>query len=105
MIRYEQAVAKWEADGSKGARPGIPAGPGHPHAPSTLWNGMIAPIVPYAIAGAIWYQGETNGSKERAPVYHRLFSTHDHRLAARVGPGRLPVPLRSARQFRQGRRE
>lgn len=74
MIRYEQAVAKWEANGSKGARPGIPAGPGHPHAPSTLWNGMIAPIVPYAIAGAIWYQGESNGSKERAPVYHRLFS-------------------------------
>ncbi|MFZ4986761.1 MAG: sialate O-acetylesterase [Blastocatellia bacterium] len=74
MIRYEQAVAKWEADGKKGARPGIPAGPGHPHAPSTLWNGMIAPLVSYGIAGAIWYQGETNGSKERAPVYHRLFS-------------------------------
>ena len=74
MIRYEQAVAKWEAGGGKGARPGIPAGPGHPHAPSTLWNGMIAPIVSYAIAGAIWYQGETNGSRERAPVYHRLFS-------------------------------
>jgi sialate O-acetylesterase len=36
---------------------------------------MIAPMVPYAIRGAIWYQGESNGSKERAPVYHRLFST------------------------------
>ena len=75
MLRYEQAVAKWEADGRKGARPGVPAGPGHPHAPSVLWNGMIAPLVPYAIAGAIWYQGESNGSKERATVYNRLFST------------------------------
>jgi sialate O-acetylesterase len=28
--------------------------------PSTLFNGMINPILPYAIKGAIWYQGETN---------------------------------------------
>jgi len=26
-----------------------------------LYNGMIAPLVPYAIRGAIWYQGESNG--------------------------------------------
>ncbi len=25
-----------------------------------LYNGMIAPVVPYAIRGAIWYQGESN---------------------------------------------
>ncbi|MDR0535881.1 MAG: sialate O-acetylesterase [Puniceicoccales bacterium] len=28
--------------------------------PSSLYNGMIAPLVPYAIRGAIWYQGESN---------------------------------------------
>jgi sialate O-acetylesterase len=28
--------------------------------PTTLYNGMIAPLVPYAIRGAIWYQGEAN---------------------------------------------
>jgi sialate O-acetylesterase len=27
---------------------------------TTLYNGMIAPLVPYAIRGAIWYQGEAN---------------------------------------------
>ena len=27
---------------------------------STLYNGMIAPLVPFAIRGAIWYQGESN---------------------------------------------
>jgi sialate O-acetylesterase len=27
---------------------------------STLYNGMIAPLVPFAIRGAIWYQGEAN---------------------------------------------
>ena len=27
---------------------------------SCLYNGMIAPLIPYAIRGAIWYQGESN---------------------------------------------
>lgn len=30
------------------------------HNPFVLYNGMIAPIIPYAIRGAIWYQGESN---------------------------------------------
>lgn len=28
--------------------------------PTTLYNGMIHPLVPYALRGAIWYQGESN---------------------------------------------
>ena len=28
--------------------------------PAVLYNGMIAPLIPYAIKGAIWYQGESN---------------------------------------------
>tara|TARA_B100000073_G_scaffold90695_1_gene71537 strand:- start:375 stop:2414 length:2040 start_codon:yes stop_codon:yes gene_type:complete len=28
--------------------------------PSTLFNSMIHPIIPYSIKGIIWYQGETN---------------------------------------------
>jgi sialate O-acetylesterase len=74
-VRHARAVAQWEANGKQGARPNPPAGPGHPHTPSGLWNGMIAPLVPYAIQGAIWYQGETNATIARAPHYHRLFST------------------------------
>jgi sialate O-acetylesterase len=30
------------------------------HTPVVLFNAMIAPLVPYAIKGAIWYQGESN---------------------------------------------
>jgi len=29
--------------------------------PCALYNGMIAPLVPFGIKGAIWYQGELNG--------------------------------------------
>jgi sialate O-acetylesterase len=39
--------------------------------PSNLWNGRIEPIMPYAIRGAIWYQGETNAG--RSYQYRELF--------------------------------
>jgi len=39
--------------------------------PTLLFNGMINPILPYAIQGAIWYQGESNAS--RAYQYETLF--------------------------------
>lgn len=39
--------------------------------PSLLFNGMINPLVNYTIAGAIWYQGESNGG--RAYQYRTAF--------------------------------
>lgn len=33
-----------------------------PTTPSQLYNGMIAPVIPYAIKGMLWYQGESNMS-------------------------------------------
>ena len=41
--------------------------------PCVLYNAMIAPLIPYAIRGAIWYQGESNTS--RAEEYRVLFPT------------------------------
>ncbi len=41
--------------------------------PGLLWNGMIAPITPFAIRGVIWYQGESNSALERAPLYNHIF--------------------------------
>ena len=53
--------------------------PWHPPLPSwgpaNLWNGMIAPITPFAIKGAIWYQGESNAGEERYPIYDRVMRT------------------------------
>ena len=31
--------------------------------PLALYNGMIAPLVPYGIRGALWYQGESNNGE------------------------------------------
>jgi sialate O-acetylesterase len=52
-------------------RPQEPLGPKAPNMASNLFNGMVNPIVPYAIKGAIWYQGESNAS--RAEQYRKLF--------------------------------
>lgn len=35
-------------------------GPGHSHTPYILYDAMIRPLLPYAIRGVIWYQGEAN---------------------------------------------
>ncbi len=40
--------------------------------PSDLYNGMLSPLIPFAIRGAIWYQGESNA--DRAYQYETLFS-------------------------------
>jgi sialate O-acetylesterase len=42
-----------------------------PNVPSSLYNGMIAPLLPYTIKGTIWYQGEANVG--RAAQYSRIF--------------------------------
>ncbi len=39
--------------------------------PALLFNGMINPLLPYTINGAIWYQGETNAG--RAYQYRTAF--------------------------------
>jgi len=48
-----------------------PRGPGGHYYPSGLYNAMIHPLIPYGIAGVIWYQGESNSV--RAYQYRTLF--------------------------------
>jgi sialate O-acetylesterase len=39
--------------------------------PSVLYNGMVNPVIPYQIKGAIWYQGEANVGREEQ--YTKIF--------------------------------
>lgn len=48
----------------------MPKAPWAPNKPGVLYNGMIAPITSFPIAGVIWYQGEAN--RHDAPAYHKL---------------------------------
>jgi sialate O-acetylesterase len=70
---YKIKQGAWKADTSakkKGA-PKEPVGPKHNKSPGKLYNGMIAPLLPYHFKGVIWYQGESNATY--AWQYRRLF--------------------------------
>jgi sialate O-acetylesterase len=83
--QYEKRLADWQqaADAAKaGGKPFKDAKPQPPQdwalsrwmpaAPGSLYNGMIAPLVPYAIRGTIWYQGEFNAG---SPIYGTQLAT------------------------------
>jgi sialate O-acetylesterase len=70
-----------------GSRPELP-GPTNQNSPSVLYNAMIAPLKPYAIRGAIWYQGESNAG--RAYQYRMLFPSMIRDWRAKWGQGDFP---------------
>lgn len=56
--------------------------------PSCLYNGGLAPLIPYAIRGAIWYQGESNA--DRSVEYRQLFPNMIADWRQRWGQGDFP---------------
>lgn len=91
VASYPERLAKYQADEPKlkadytnacaaalaaaKPTPRPPAPPRDPlkdsHAPSVLYDGMINPLLPYAIRGVIWYQGESNNGNPKG--YQTLF--------------------------------
>ena len=69
-------------------QPNMPLGPGNPWVPCSLYNGMIACLPPFAIRGAIWYQGESNAG--RAYQYRRLFPLMIRSWRAEFDQGEFP---------------
>jgi sialate O-acetylesterase len=63
----------------------------NPNQVSVLYNAMIAPLVPYGIKGAIWYQGESNAG--RAEQYAKLLPTLIQDWRARFGVGDFPFGI------------
>ena len=56
--------------------------------PEYLYNGMIHPLVPYGIRGALWYQGESNVGE--AHLYEGMFSAMIKNWRARFDRGDFP---------------
>ncbi len=86
--------------------PEIEWGADNPNSPHILFDNRIAPLLPYGIRGAIWYQGEGNAGE--ASLYARLFPLmirdwrrawgqgdfpfHFVQLANYLSPPEKPVP-------------
>lgn len=81
-------AGKWKAKIAVDAKPPHPLPLGYenwPTMPSVLYNGMIDPVAPLAMTGAIWYQGESN--IDNAFAYRHLLARmiSDWRSAFRQG--------------------
>ncbi len=100
---YDAALAGWtKADAAAQAqgavahaaflkrqpRPRTPHGPGDSWTPTGPFNGMISPLLPYALRGVLWYQGESNS--ERPSEYRALFVALITSWRAHFGQGDFP---------------
>jgi sialate O-acetylesterase len=77
------------------ARPGRPGplrDPAHDqHQPTVLFNAMIDPILPYALRGAIWYQGESiTGGPSGLMLYGHVMETLVTQWRKLWGEGNFP---------------
>ena len=73
QAEYEKQLAAWQAAAAQAKAAGKPA-PRQPgkrteprlssNYPGSLFNGKIAPLIPYALRGGLWYQGESNGGSK-----------------------------------------
>ncbi|HEY3411996.1 MAG TPA: sialate O-acetylesterase [Armatimonadota bacterium] len=71
--------------------------------PTVLYNGMISPVIPFAIKGAIWYQGEGNAG--RAYQYRTLLPTMIGDWRHRWNEGRFPFLIVQLAGFMQRKAE
>jgi sialate O-acetylesterase len=95
-------VREWEAkaDEAKAEGKAVPLPPTLPADPrvlrrdvgptlaTSLYNAMIAPLIPYGIRGAIWYQGEANAGE--AFRYRKLFPAMINGWRRAWGEGEFP---------------
>jgi sialate O-acetylesterase len=93
---------EWQAAAAKAREAGQPVPPqpklapapvapdptGGAHSATVLYNGMIAPLQPFAIKGVIWYQGESNGGNGLG--YRDLFPAMITAWRAGWGEGDFP---------------
>jgi sialate O-acetylesterase len=92
LVDWENAAQKAEVEGMPAPQaPEIPFDPrSNPQRPSGLYNAMIAPLIPYTMAGVIWYQGESNANQGLGYEYRKLFPALIQDWRSAWGAGDFP---------------
>lgn len=110
-VEYAAAIEKWKVESEKQKASGLRPSPS-PAVPDALrdyrvaasiYDGMIVPLIPFAIKGAIWYQGESN--EARAEQYNILLPTMIRSWRERWGQGNYPFGIIQLPNYRQPKAE
>lgn len=99
-------AGEWKAKLSVDARPPHPWPldvENYATMPTTLYNGTLAPVMPLALRGALWYQGEANF--QRAAQYHVLMPALIEDWRERFGQGDFPFYMVGLPAFMQRKTE
>lgn len=100
--RYEKQAEAWKAKAAEARKAGkeIPRKPRDPVAqfrakggPGDLFNGKIAPLVPFAVRGMIWYQGEGNSHSGKSHLYVHHMPTLIKEWRALWGDDSIPFGM------------
>ncbi|MCB0636401.1 MAG: hypothetical protein KDC54_07270 [Lewinella sp.] len=103
---FERAKAEWESAAATARERGerVPREPRVPDAlrdyriAGSIYYNMIEPLIPFAIRGTVWYQGESN--EERAEQYELLLTTMIRSWRERWGQGDFPFGIVQLPNFR-----
>ncbi len=110
-VEYDEQLKQWRAATEKakaeGARPqpspGVPDALREYRIASSIYDGMIAPLIPFRIRGAFWYQGESN--EARAQQYGVLLPTMIRAWRERWGAGDFPFGIVQLPNYRDPKPE
>jgi len=109
--QYDEALKKWREEAEKakaiGARPqpspSVPDALREYRIASSIYDGMIAPLIPFSLRGAAWYQGESN--EARAQQYGILLPVMIKAWRERWGQGEFPVAIVQLPNYRDSKDE
>lgn len=110
-VEYAQAIEKWKIEAEKqkaaGAKPspspGVPDALRDYRVASSIYDAMIEPLMPFAVKGAVWYQGESN--EARAEQYNVLLPTMIRAWRERWGAGNFPFGIVQLPNYRKPQNE
>lgn len=108
---YEQQMRKWReaADKAKAESRRAPSQPRVPDAlresriAASIYDRMVAPLIPFSIRGVVWYQGESN--EARAQQYEILLPTMIKAWRERWGEGNFPFGIVQLPNYRDPQSE
>jgi sialate O-acetylesterase len=84
---WQAAADQAKAEGKRAPRRPRPDPVQDQHNPTVMFNGMIAPVIPYAIRGVLWYQGESiTEPKDLFPRWNEQLITDWRKLWGRELP-------------------